>query len=1110
MKKWLLNFFSRLLKTVFILTLLLGVFAGWLLGTHSGLQWLVASSHTWIPGTLTIKQITGDLAGHLELAGLHYQNNDLKLRIDKALFIWKPRALLQKTLEINTFQLQNVYFKPLNQNPEPEEHEQSSSKDTLAEINLPLIIKLDQFLVQNIEIATVMETQPGAELTVINEITLSAHWYQTLLEVHKLHVRAPEYASQSSGAVHTFGQWPMDFELELHAAFNDIPELTTTGTVKGDLQLLSIKQRSIDNDEKSLYVDVEAQFTDLLSDLHWRSRLDIRQFPLGLWVTDSTEKFNLTTDIDGDLTQLQLKNLKGTIFKGSVDLDGQLTYSPLAWQTSVTARGIDPAGYHAEFPGNIDLRGRVDGQWQDDQLQLLINLQQLSGTLSEQPVTGSGKFKMIDEKMFFEQIALASGKNRANIHGELGENYTLKWDLDIPDLDALLPGARGIIQGQGNIKGTAAVPVMIGQLKGSQLNYQSYSTQTLNIDFDINTDPGQQSNITAAANTVILDKETIRAIDFQLRGPIDRHVIEFSAEHELGKLQLLAKGGYIKTLPNDPAANTSSWQGNVQKLELSGSQFGVWKSVTPAKLVLSRETVKLAPLCLKEQRTELCSNIDLYQSKGRADIQLKNFSLARLQPYLPQDITQLDGAVDADIKLDFGQTLNADVNVLLEAGNLTYLADETHQVRLRHQGGYIKALLDESELAAEFKLSVGDNGANGKVSLPRKSLQQEAAKAPLSGDIFVHVKELGLLTAFVPQIREVDGDILAQLKIQGVIAEPRISGHATLTSNHAYIPEAGIHLNKTHFEFIATGSPVVSITGQSHSGDGVINLQGKLVLDAEQHWPISLALSGDKFLAVNLPQAQIQLSPDMELKYSEQGLVIRGQIVIPRAEITPRTIPEGSYDISSDVVIISDKNPTGEVRASAVIDAKVKVLLGENVHIKGLGLNAFLVGQMTVTQKPQQLPTANGEMKIVSGTYRALGQNLTINEGRLFYAGGLLDNPGLNFRASREVKDTNVGVSMSGTLQSPKLTTFSSEPGMTTSDTVSLLLTGQTVENADKARFYAGRDVTPNLSVGVNAGGGDEGSEFVARYKLRPNIHVEATSSAEKSGGKILYTIEIE
>ena len=343
-----------------------------------------------------------------------------------------------------------------------------------------------------------------------------------------------------------------------------------------------------------------------------------------------------------------------------------------------------------------------------------------------------------------------------------------------------------------------------------------------------------------------------------------------------------------------------------------------------------------------------------------------------------------------------------------------------------------------------------------------------------------------------------------------MLEDPLISGHATLTSPRALIPVAGIELSNTHFEILGKGGTQLFITGQTDSGDGKINLKGILELDAEQNWPMQMTLTGKDFLAYNLPEAQVRVTPEVKLHHGQNGLLIDGKITIPDAAITPRSIPEGSYSISPDVVIISAENPTPERDDTTAVQARIKVILGDDVHVKAFGLNAFLVGQMTIHQKPHQLARANGDLKIISGTYRALGQNLTIENGRLSYAGGHLDNPGLNLRATRAIKDEIVGINLSGTLRAPDFTLFSSIPGMSKADISSMLLTGQTVENLDQARFYAERSITPKLSVGVNAGGGDEGSEFVARYKLRRNVHVEATSSAQKSGGRLLYTIEIE
>jgi autotransporter translocation and assembly factor TamB len=81
---------------------------------------------------------------------------------------------------------------------------------------------------------------------------------------------------------------------------------------------------------------------------------------------------------------------------------------------------------------------------------------------------------------------------------------------------------------------------------------------------------------------------------------------------------------------------------------------------------------------------------------------------------------------------------------------------------------------------------------------------------------------------------------------------------------------------------------------------------------------------------------------------------------------------------------------------------------------------------------------------------------------------------------------------------------------MTEKEMVALLLTGQKGSDITKASIYAGRQITPRLSVGVNLGGGDRGTEFVARYRLMDHVELEGTSSARKSGASINYTFDVK
>jgi translocation and assembly module TamB len=160
-----------------------------------------------------------------------------------------------------------------------------------------------------------------------------------------------------------------------------------------------------------------------------------------------------------------------------------------------------------------------------------------------------------------------------------------------------------------------------------------------------------------------------------------------------------------------------------------------------------------------------------------------------------------------------------------------------------------------------------------------------------------------------------------------------------------------------------------------------------------------------------------------------------------------REIPPSASVRSSDVIIVGRRaapRPTGVLVKDAPLDIQpnVSITLGDKVKFNGFGLDARLEGKLRVLRTRQDI-VAEGVLSVVDGVYKAYGQNLAIERGRLLF-NGALDNPGLDVRAVREVDggDIKVGMTLAGTVRKPESTLFSS-PQQTQSDTLSYLLTGR-------------------------------------------------------------------
>jgi len=700
-----------------------------------------------------------------------------------------------------------------------------------------------------------------------------------------------------------------------------------------------------------------------------------------------------------------------------------------------------------------------------------------------------------------DALELGSGRARLEADGSLGDRLDLNWTVSVPDMADLVPGGAGSIQGSGHLQGSREEPVVDGALRLRELALAGIRASRVDAKFSLGLHEAFSSRASISGSDLLVAGQKIRSLAFLLDGPLSAHDLSLKVEQEARELRFAARGAL--------QLEDVAWTGEIRQLFLHGRDEGNWELRQPGAVVLAPDKITLAPLCLQDGEARLCMEADRFPDRGSARLALKGFSVERARPWLPPEISEFTGMLRADVKLDLAEPVTAHAEVDLSPGVVTYLDASSRPIRLEHHDGKLNMVLDDKGLDARWGLKLGPHGVSGDLRMPRQALEQDPMTAPMEGQLKLAVTELSLVTAFVPDIEKMDGYLDVGLKLEGSPGDPRISGKAVLQAAETVIPRAGLELKDMRLEVQGSDGRELRINGGVVSGEGELKLSGTASLDAEQGWPVKLAIKGEQFQLLDLPEAQVLITPDISVENSREGLRIRGVLDVPRALVYINDLPPGSRNVSSDVVVLSDDGKVEETGPSR-IDLEVTVALGEDVHFGGFGLNVDLGGRVTIVQRGGKIPTGAGELKILSGSYRAYGQDLKIDEGRVSWAGGRIDNPLLRLQASRRIDDTTVGVRVTGTAKKPLLKAFSTDPDITEKDALSMLLTGQKTGNLADATVYAGRQITPDLSVGVNLGGGEEGTEFVTRYRLRDNINLEGTSSSQKSGGSINYTIEID
>jgi translocation and assembly module TamB len=807
----------------------------------------------------------------------------------------------------------------------------------------------------------------------------------------------------------------------------------------------------------------------------------------------------------GDAEQVQIASLHGEILDGTLDAYGRVAWAPqLEWQINSSGKGINPGLLAAEWPGNFDLALKSEGVIKADRRRVGVVIERLGGELRGLPLAGHGEFRLDGAAMVFNGIQLSSGSAQISADGKLDSQSQLEWNLQVPDLGDLLPDGRGRIQASGKLLGDMKQPRINASLVAEKVELDTFSLQQLEGDFDLDLSKVATANIRINGTNLGTANELVETLGLTVTGPLDAHQIRIVAKHPMAEVQLDASGAL--------SLDDNQWRGQLDRLDLALTDWGDWRLKSPVTVRASPELAQISPLCLRDSGTELCSELDWRPGGGTAKATLSGFSLERLRPVLPEDVTSLSGVVHAVGKAALGPQLAADVQLTLDPGHITYQVDHAREIELSHRGGSVTSTLDHKQLAANVHLEVGQSGLDGSLMVPRAALDQDPVSAPLQGQLSFDFKELGLITAFVPAVEESEGAVRGKLTLGGAVGAPKIAGEVVLDMAKLFIPDLGLDLQDLKVSVVGDGDDRLRVDGGASSGPGRLDVNGEAQLDAAKGWPAMLTIKGDRFRAVNLEEATVLVSPDLSVSHDDKGLKVRGNVDIPEARIRLKELPRSARKVSSDLVIVSDGTSEEELQAGLPIDAKVTVRLGDDVHFRGFGVLAKLGGRITVTQEPGRPPVGHGDLGIVRGSVRSFGQELTINRGKLLYAGGSLTNPGLNIRASREVGDLTAGVDITGTAKKPVFKAFSSDPHMSEDDARSLLLTGATKDQASegKGSLYAGTNITDKLSVGTNVSVDGSETEFVARYRLTPKWSIKTSSSSNTSGAEILYTIKFK
>jgi translocation and assembly module TamB len=432
-----------------------------------------------------------------------------------------------------------------------------------------------------------------------------------------------------------------------------------------------------------------------------------------------------------------------------------------------------------------------------------------------------------------------------------------------------------------------------------------------------------------------------------------------------------------------------------------------------------------------------------------------------------------DGAWDLSLPADASTPPRLSAQLQRRSGDLSVQTDgafdENTRSTQRLQTGIREARLSVDTQGSTVQASLrwdserlGQASADLSTTLSPPGAGQPAwhwaEQAPLRGSIQAALPQMGVWSALAPPGWRVRGSLAAALTLGGTRAAPQWNG--TLQADDLALRSLvnGISFSRGQLRATLAGERI-TIERFYLQGRGGAEAGGTLLASGSTEWRtvtvegktrrqpyISLQATATKLRVSSRADRRLTLSGQLQAELAGPALQIRGKLTADSALFV---LPdESTPGLGADVVVRGTEYPLEDPNAFRVQpDVLVDLDLGNDFEVRGQGLQTRLSGQLNVRSTPA-LPTPRvfGEVRTLSGSYRAYGQQLTIESGVLRF-NGPYDNPTLDITAIRPNTTQRVGVLISGTAQAPRVRLFS-DPELPDSEKLAWLVLGRPASGA--------------------------------------------------------------
>ena len=749
--------------------------------------------------------------------------------------------------------------------------------------------------------------------------------------------------------------------------------------------------------------------------------------------------------------------------------DGLLRASGEAWLNAAkqvevklagTAQRLNPAAFGKLLPGSIngsfDASGRSGENWAG-----AVNLALQPSTLAGSPLWGTARVAADAKHIANAAIDLHLGPNVLAANGSFGTpGDKLDWRIDATQLASLGPNFSGVLRGSGTLSGTMEAPAVSAALEGANLKLlgQHY-IKSVKASASVGTGRG-------AADPMTSDIEIAGYVGGQTGGEtrVDTARLQTSGTRGEHTIRLAARGDVFDGSGEVRGGfSAGTWSGTVASLQNKGRYAFTLQAPAPLRLAgapgggvlaLARPqqiSMGSAVIKLPDGTVNLLSlekNGARWTSKGTATGVPLNY-LGQFSPALRDNVSG-DLVIGADWSLDMvaGTTpvLNGGFHAFREKGDMIVGAEVPVVMGLRT----LDARADVTGGALRMQLQVdGTRAGQARIDATAQMIEGRLGNAsPLKLSANADMPSIAWLAPLAGQPGlELDGSLKLALTGGGTVGSPTLNGSVNGDQLAVRWAEQGIKLRNGVLRSQLTGDQLVLQRLSFDGSQGTATADGNVRFSGGEA-SMQLKLVADKLEILSRPDRTVVISGQSTLVRDARRFALEGKFRADRALI--ELAPQGRPTMSDDVIVLGRAGVNAPVKAAPTLPLAVDIEadLGDAFRLRGMGIDAELLGSVRLRTAGGRPPRVNGSIRVASGTYKAYGQNLTIERGVLTFSGPY-DNPSLNIRAVRrrpegeQLSETNVeaGVEVRGTALAP-VAKLVSTPSVPDSEKLSWLVLG--------------------------------------------------------------------